>query len=113
MGIFCSRAAFSLPAGPRRSLGYACGRQVAAALPENKIYPFKTASNLEKREGFFASGRRSPRIVAAAYISTPHPKALCSLDQRQKSSFLKSDPIDLKPGHRLLSRDNFHAFRNP
>ncbi len=53
MGIFCSRAAFSLPAGPRRSFGYACGRQVAAALPENKIYPFKTASNLENKGGFF------------------------------------------------------------
>ena len=36
-------AAFSLPAGPRRSQRYACGRQVAAALPGTEIYPYRKA----------------------------------------------------------------------
>ncbi|MDJ0888080.1 MAG: hypothetical protein QNI89_12295, partial [Desulfobacterales bacterium] len=45
-GIFRSQAAFSLFVGPRRSIIYACGRQIAAAWPETEIYPLSTASGL-------------------------------------------------------------------
>ena len=106
-----SQAAFSLFAGPRRSLCYACGRQSAAALPETAIYPLRHDPS-ETTTGFQFSRRRSHSlpVLGVARATPAGAKSLRSCPKRQ--STLSGPPLKAVRGI-LRSQAAFSLFAGP